>query len=169
VNVTITIEEGILMNIKKKMDSLLRFFVIILMLFPSSDLWAQQDKVEAFKQALVQNQKLLAQYEWDETTIMLMKGEEKSRTQKHCFYGPDGKVQKQQTSASAQQQSPGGLKGKIAAKKKGEITEYMQQAAELVNQYVPPDSKRIQQDKDSGKLSLNPMGQGAVRLDFHDL
>ncbi len=81
------------MKSKSKMDSLLRFFVIALMLFPSGDLWAQKDKVAAFKQALAQNQKLLAQYEWDETTIILMKGEEKSRTQKHCFYGPDGKVQ----------------------------------------------------------------------------
>ncbi len=33
---------------------------------------------------------------------------------------------------------------------------------------MPPDAQRIQQAKDSGKLSLNPMGQGAVRLDFHD-
>ena len=156
------------MKSKLKMDSLLRLLAAILMLCPPGDLWAQKDKVAAFKQALAQNQKLLAQYEWDETTIILMKGEEKSRTQKHCFYGPDGKVQKQQTSAPAQLESPGGLKGKIAAKKKGEITEYMQQAVELVHQYVPPDAQQIQQAKDSGKLALNPMGQGAVRLDFHD-
>ena len=51
-----------------------------------------------------------------------MKGEEKSRVQKQCFYGPDGKVQKQQLSAPPPEATPDGVKGKIAAKKKAEIT-----------------------------------------------
>jgi hypothetical protein len=87
----------------------------------------------------------LKQYKWVETTVISMKGEEKSRIQKQCFYGPDGKVQKQQlTAPPAEEPAPGGLKGKIAAKKKGEITATMQQAVALVQSYVPPDPQRMQ-------------------------
>jgi hypothetical protein len=142
--------------------------LLALLFLPLGSLQAQQEKVAAFKQALAQNQKRLEQYKWIETTIISMKGDEKSRIQKQCSYGPDGKVQKQQISAPVEQKSPGGLRGKIAAKKKGEITEYMQQAVALVHQYVPPDPQRIQAAKDSGKLSFSPMGAGAARLDFHD-
>jgi len=156
------------MKVKSIAGLLIRLVLAALLLFPPGMLQAQQDKIAAFKQALAQNQKRLGQYEWTETTIMKMKGEEKSRVQKHCFYGPDGKVQKQQISAPAQQQSPGGLKGKVAAKKKGEITEYMQQAVELVHSYVPPAAERIQAARDSDKLSFSPMGQSAVQLSFKD-
>jgi hypothetical protein len=156
------------MKVKSSVALLLRLVLAALLLFPPGMIQAQQDKVAAFKQALAQNQKRLGQYEWTETTIMKMKGEEKSRVQKHCFYGPDGKVQKQQISAPAQQQSPGGLKGKIAAKKKEEISEYMKQAVELVHSYVPPAAERIQAARDSDKLSFSPMGQSAVQLNFKD-
>ncbi len=156
------------MKVKQIVSSGLRMILAALLLFPPGSLQAQQDKIAAFKQELAQNKKRLAQYEWTETTIISMKGEEKSRVQKHCYYGPDGKIQKQQISAPAQQKSPGGLKGKAAAKKKGEITEYMQQAAALIHSYVPPEADRVQAARDSGKLSFVPMGQGSVRLDFHD-
>ena len=122
---------------------------------------AQQDKVAALTQSLAANQKQLRQYTWVETTVVSMKGEEKSRVQKQCFYGPDGKVQKRQLSAPAPQQpAPGGLKGKAIAKKKAEITATMQQAVALVQSYVPPDSQRIQATKAAGHLAISPMGQG---------
>jgi hypothetical protein len=96
-----------------------------------------------------------------------MKGEEKSRVQKQCFYGPDGKVQKQQISAPPEpKEAPGGLKGKIAAKKKAEITETMKQAAALAQSYVPPDPQRIEAVKNAGHLSITPTGPNAARLDL---
>ena len=49
-----------------------------------------------FMQALTENQKQLRQYQWVETIVISMNGEQKSQTQKQCFYGPAGKVQKQQ-------------------------------------------------------------------------
>ena len=131
-------------------------------------LFAQQDKVAALKQSLGENQKRLRQYKWMETAVVSLKGEDKSTIQKLCFYGPDGKVQKQQITAPAQQESPGGMKGKIAAKKKGEMTEYMKQAAGLVHQYVPPDPQRIQAVKAAGGLSVSPTGPGASRLEFRN-
>ena len=61
-----------------------------------------------------------------------------------------------------------GIRGKIIEKKKGEITDYMQRAIALIHQYVPPDPDRVQAAQSSGKLSLTPMGQGVVRLEFRD-
>ena len=107
--------------------------LLVVLAFPSG-LAAQQDKVAALKQSLAANQKQLRQYKWVETTVISMKGEEKSRIQKQCFYGADGKVQKQQLSAPPQQAAPGGLKGKAVAKKKEEITAAMNQAVDLVEE-----------------------------------
>ena len=56
---------------------------------PSAD-----ERVAALKQSLQENQARLRQYEWIETTIISLKGEEKSRKQQRCYYGADGKVQK---------------------------------------------------------------------------
>jgi hypothetical protein len=107
-------------------------------------LFAQQpDKLAALKQSLAANAKQQKQYKWIETTVISMKGEEKSRIQKQCFYGPDGKVQKQQLTAPPEPaEAPGGMKGKIAAKKKAEITAAMKEAVALVQSYVPPDPQR---------------------------
>ena len=134
--------------------------LLVLLIFPQG-LAAQQDKVAALKQSLAANQKQLRQYTWVETTVVSMKGEEKSRVQKQCFYGPDGKIQKQQLSAPPPQEpAPGGLKGKAIAKKKEEITATMSQAVALVQSYVPPDSQRIQATKAAGNLAINPIGRG---------
>ena len=125
---------------------------------------AQQEKAAALKQSVAENQKLLRQYKWTETTVVKMKGEEKSRTQKLCFYGPDGKVQKQQLSSPPTQPAPGGVKGKVVAHKKEEITDYMQQAVGLVHQYVPPDKARIDAVVAAGGLSITPSPTGATML-----
>jgi hypothetical protein len=132
-------------------------------------LLAQQDKVAALKQSLAVNATLQKQYRWVETTVISLKGEEKSRIQKQCFYGPDGKVQKQQlTAPPPEEPAPGGLKGIIAAKKKDEITSAMKQAVALVQSYVPPDPQRIQAAKAAGNLALVPTGPDSVRLDLRN-
>ncbi len=141
--------------------------LLILVAFPHG-VHGQQEKVTALKQSLAANQKQLRQYKWVETTVISLKGEEKSRIQKQCFYGPDGKVQKQQLSAPPQQQAPGGVKGKVAGKKKGEITAVMNQAVALIHTYVPPDPQRIQATKAAGNLTINPTGPNAVRLDLRN-
>jgi hypothetical protein len=49
-----------------------------------------QERVAALKQSMQESQTKLRQYEWTETTIISLKGEEKNRTQKRCYYGADG-------------------------------------------------------------------------------
>jgi hypothetical protein len=147
-----------------------RWFVLPLLiaLIVPQGLFAQQDKVAALKQSLSANEKLQKQYRWVETTVISLKGEEKSRIQKQCFYGPDGKVQKQQLTAPPQESAPGGVKGKIAAKKKEEITATMKQAVALVQSYVPPDPQRIQAVKSAGNLAMNSTGPDSIRLDLRN-
>src|SRR6476659_514418 len=57
-------------------------------------LHAQAAQVSGVKQSLQQGLAKARQYEWIETTVISLKGEEKARTQKRCYYGADGKVQK---------------------------------------------------------------------------
>jgi len=145
------------------------WLLFAVLLLPLEKLPAQQDRVAALKQSLTENQKLLQKYQWTETTIVSLKGDEKSRIQKLCSYGPDGKVQKQQISAPPPQQPSGRrLKAKVVAKKKEELSDYMKKAVELVHQYVPPSPERIQAAKHTGKLSLTPNGSDSMRLDFRD-
>ena len=61
---------------------------------PAAPAGGAQDPVAALKQSMQQGLALIRQYEWVETTIISLKGEEKARKQNRCYYGADGKVQK---------------------------------------------------------------------------
>jgi hypothetical protein len=131
-----------------------------------------QDQVAAVKQSLQEGMAKIRQYEWVETTIISLKGEEKARKQNRCYYGADGKVQKislDQPAAPEQAQGGGGrrggrLKEKVVAKKKDEMQDYMERASALIHTYVPPDPARIQAAKDAGRIAVEPQAGGRVRL-----
>ncbi len=126
------------------------------------------ERVAALKQSLAQSKMQLRKYEWIETQVVSLKGEEKSNTQNRCYYGADGNLQKVPV-AAAPQETKRGLRGKIVANKKAELTDYMQKAVALIKMYVPPDPDRIEASKIAGKVSLTPLQPGLrVRLDFRD-
>jgi len=132
-----------------------------------------QERVAALKQSMQESQTKIRQYEWIETTIISLKGEEKGRTQKRCYYGADGTLQKVPIGGPAPAQQPpdsGGQRGRVKAKivenKKDDMKDYMERAAALVQQYVPPQPADIQRAKDAGKVTANPSGAGLVRLEF---
>jgi hypothetical protein len=134
-----------------------------------------QERVAALKQSMQESQTKLRQYEWVETTIISLKGEEKNRTQKRCYYGADGKLQKMAIGgppAAQQPEASGGRRGRVKARvvenKKDDMKDYMERAAALVQQYVPPQPADIQRAKDAGKVTANPAGPGLVRLEFPD-
>jgi hypothetical protein len=132
---------------------------------------AGTDHVAAIKQSLQQSAAALRQYRWVETTVVSIKGEEKSRTQSNCSYGADGLVQKTPIGAAPASDSkqPRGVRGRVVENKKEEITGSMQETLALVKHYVPPDAARIQAAKDAGKLSLTPPdAQGRVRVVIQD-
>ena len=133
---------------------------------------APADRVAALKQTMQQGLGLARKYEWIETTIISLKGEEKARKQNRCYYGADGKVQKiplDQPEPPAQQPQGRGRRGghvkeKVVAKKKDEMKDYMEKAAGLIHQYVPPNPQQIQAAKDAGRIAVNPPSDGKVRL-----
>jgi hypothetical protein len=98
-----------------------------------------QERVAALKQSMQESQTKLRQYEWIETTIISLKGEEKGRTQKRCYHGADGKLQKVPIGSPAPAQQPpagGGRRGRVKAKvvenTKDDMKDYMERAAALV-------------------------------------
>jgi hypothetical protein len=130
---------------------------------------AMETRVAALKQSLQENQAQLRKYEWIETTIVNLKGEEKDRKQQRCYYGVDGKVQKvlldEQKAAPPQ---GGRLKQRIVAKKTGEMKDYMESAATLIQRYVPPNPADIDSARKREKVALRPGQGGVVRLEFTD-
>jgi len=129
-----------------------------------------REQVEALKASIQANQQALREYEWVETTIVRMKGEEKSRFQDQCYYGMDGSLEKVRLTAPPEEKRRRGLRGRIAEHKREELTEYMKEAVALVKKYVPPDPDRIQAAKDAGRISFQPLpGPGKqVKLTIAD-
>ena len=128
-----------------------------------------EERAAMLKESMAASQAVLRQYEWIETTVVSLKGEEKSRKQNRCYYGADGGVQKVPVAAAPPPEKKRGLRGKIAESKKEELTEYMQQAVALVKSYVPPAPARIQAARDAGKVSVDILQPGkVVRLNFRD-
>jgi hypothetical protein len=128
------------------------------------------ERVADLRQSLQKSSEALTHYEWIETTAVSLKGEEKASLQKRCYHGADGQLQKVPVGDAAPQgKKKRGVRGKVVEKKKGELTEYMQQAIDLVQLYVPPDPERIQKAKETGKAALHVLEPGRrVRLDFRD-
>ena len=56
------------------------------------------------------------------------------------------------------------MKAQIVENKKDEMKEYMENAATLIHQYVPPGPPMIQAAKDAGRISVSPQPGGRVRI-----
>ena len=113
------------------------------------------ERAAMLKATMAASQIVLKQYEWVETTVVSVKGEEKSRQLNRCYYGADGGVQKVPLTAAAPAEKKKGLRGKIAESKKEEMTDYMKQAVGLVKSYVPPMPALIEAAKEKGDNSFN--------------
>jgi hypothetical protein len=136
-----------------------------------------QEKVALLKESIAQNQAALKAYTWTEATEISLKGEVKKREQKKCSYGPDGKVQKTVVPDSAPQQAEqkgggrrgGAVKKAVVENKVEDLKEYMEKAAALVHQYVPPDPQKIQAAAAAGKITTQAASsQGLTTLTISD-
>jgi hypothetical protein len=125
-----------------------------------------KEKLAAAKQAAALNQKALRSYSWLEKTELKLKGEVKNTKVDMCKYGPDGKVQKTAVVEPAPAEKKRGLKGKIVAKKTGEMKEELEAAVALVQQYVPPSPDLMQVVMNAGTASLSQAGPGFAALKF---
>ncbi len=128
-----------------------------------------QEKIAALKKSMAQSQQALRQYAWMETTQILLKGETKSTTQASCQYAADGKVVKTPVdTGQSQQKQQRGVKGKVVANKKEEMSDYMKSAVALIKSYVPPDPTRLQDNFKAGKAEMQQSAGGVMTLVFRD-
>jgi hypothetical protein len=127
------------------------------------------ERVEILKATFVSSQANLRNYEWIETTIVSLNGEEKSRKQQRCYYGADGALQKVLVDSSPPPEAKRGLRGRIIANKTAELTDYMKSAVGLVKTYVPPDPAKMQAAKDGGNVSIQVLEPGKrVQVNFRN-
>jgi len=127
------------------------------------------ERVDALKTTVLTSQENLRQYEWIETSVVSVKGEEKSRKQERCYYGSDGKLQKVLVTKNAPEASKPGIRGMIAKNKKAEMTDYMKEAVNLVRSYVPLDPGKIEAVKAAGKVTFQLTEPGRrARMVFID-
>jgi hypothetical protein len=138
-----------------------------------------EQHLAAIKQSLASSQVSLRKYEWIETTVLSVKGEEKSRKQQRAYYGADGKLQKLPVAGAPQQpQAEQGRGGRgrrggrvveqVVENKKDEMQDYMERAVALVHRYVPPDPAQIQAARDAKRMAAAPPAGGRVRVSFTD-
>ena len=130
---------------------------------------AVKEKLEAIKQSAAANKAALAHYAWTETIQVSMNGEVKTTRQMSCRYGPDGKPQCAPIGPPPQQQQQqGGIRGRIAEKKKEEFQDYIQQVKGLIGLYVPPDSARMQAAHAAGNVTFARPASGEAGLVFRN-
>ena len=125
-----------------------------------------KQKLAAAKEAAARNAQALRSYTWLEKTELSVKGEVKNTKVDSCRYGPDGQVQKTPVVTPPPPEKKRGLKGKIIAKKTGEMKEELESAVALVQRYVPPSPDKMQVVMNAGTASLSQAGPGALALKF---
>ena len=124
------------------------------------------DKLMAIKSAQDANKAKLAQYTWQETESIAIKGDVKDTKVYQVRMGPNGQPQK--TEVSNDQAQPSGRQGRlkqhVEAHAKEEYQEYGQSISALAKQYTTPDPDRLMQAKQQGNISLQLGGNGSVSL-----
>jgi hypothetical protein len=124
-----------------------------------------QQKAAAAKEAAARNQQALRSYSWITKTELSLKGDVKNTKIESCQYGPDGKVVKTELSEPpAPKEKKRGLKGKIIAKKTGEMKKELEDSAALVQSYIPPAAEKIQAAIAAGRVTITPGAAAAVRI-----
>ena len=150
----------------------MKLVLVLVLCAWTSGLFAQADMKETIamiKTNLVQSKEKIKQYAWIETTKTYIKGELKSTKQNQCYYSVDGQLTKVATGGTDQAKTPGGLRGKIAANKKEEMSEYIAKAVEKIKSYLPPDPEKIQQIYSAGKVSIQVRARKKIQTQFPGL
>jgi len=121
---------------------------------------------EQLQQSAAANKERLAHYTWQEHQTVSLKGDVKSQTLYQVRTGPDGKPQKTNLSPPPPPPSGRRMKQHIVEKKVGELKEYAQQIAQLVQTYVPPNPQKMKEAFQQGSGALSEAGPGSVQVAF---
>jgi hypothetical protein len=124
---------------------------------PPQDGNSVAEGVALLKQLLQESLDRLRSYEWTETTVVRLKGNEKARRLSRCHYRIDGKIERTVVTLAAPQ------------KKKEDLSDYIERAITLVRYYAPPDLAEIQRIHNLGRVSIREIEPGKrISLQFHD-
>lgn len=117
------------------------------------------DKLMAIKQAQDINKQKLAQYTWQETETISIKGEVKD-TKVYQVQMVNGQPQKNLLDDEKAQSGgrEGRVKERVIEKETQEYQEYGQQIGALAKQYTTPNPEALMQAKQAGNISLQPGG-----------
>jgi hypothetical protein len=147
------------------------------MIAAGQDPKSPEQVLAAIKQSLGASQKQIRQYEWIETTIISLKGEEKARKVNRAYYGADGKLVKVPMGDAPKKDAEpdrdrgrrggGNVKERIIENKVEDMQNYMEQASKLIHQYVPPDPALVQKARDAKKMTIKP-SEGRVLAEIAD-
>jgi hypothetical protein len=121
---------------------------------------SNQELVNTIKAKLAFSKDNLKKYSWIETQTVFYKGEQKSSKQFQCYYSVDGQLQKIETGGGTAAPTKRGVRGRIAANKKEDITEYITKADALIKTYLPPDPAKLQQIVAAGTTTVGVIVPG---------
>lgn len=128
-----------------------------------------KETMSVIKSSLAQSKANIRQYSWVETTQTWINGELKSTKENQCYYSVDGKLTKIATGNNEPAHTPRGIKGKIIAKKKEELSDYIDLCLKKIHTYLPPDSEKLQKTYDAGKVAIQILKPGEqFKLSFPD-
>ena len=124
-----------------------------------------EEKLMIIKQAQQANKQKLAQYTWQETETISIKGNVKD-TKVYQVQMVNGQPQKNLLNDQKAQSGgrEGRVKERIIDKETQEYEQYGQQIGALAKQYTTPDPERLMQAKQQGNISLQIGGNGTVSL-----
>jgi|SRR5664279_563228 len=124
-----------------------------------------EEKLMVIKQAQQANKQKLAQYTWQETETISIKGNVKD-TKVYQVQMVNGQPQKNLLNDQKAQSGgrEGRVKERIIDKETQEYEQYGQQIGALAKQYTTPDPERLMQAKQQGNISLQIGGNGTVSL-----
>jgi hypothetical protein len=124
-----------------------------------------EQKLMAIKDKMAANKQQLAQYTWQETETIAIKGDVKDSKVYQVQMGPYGPQKQLVADEKAQSGGGGGrIKKHVVEKKKEEYQEYGEQIGALAKQYTTPDPARLMEAKQQGNVSLQLGGGGTVNL-----
>jgi hypothetical protein len=118
---------------------------------------AAQEKLQAIQKAQAADKQKLAQYTWQETEAISIKGQDKDSRVYQVRIGPDGQQQKTEIVEDAEVSDPrhqGRLEKHLAKDKSQEYKEYGQQISALAKQYTTPNPDLLTKAAQQGKVSI---------------
>ncbi|HME81232.1 MAG TPA: hypothetical protein VKF82_04045 [Candidatus Eremiobacteraceae bacterium] len=124
-----------------------------------------QAKLAQIKASISANQQRLAQYTWQQTETISVRGDVKDQEQYQVQIGPDGKPQKSLESAPPPAGRPHGIKHHIEQN----YADYAKQIGALAQSYAQPDPGKLQSLYQQGQVVLGSGGAAnTVSLIIHN-